>query len=105
MTTAAFFLNESTGAGWGFASVLIQCPLATNVFNWNSNVFIHSNRLSIDIDPVLLNTKVLIFNLLGQQIKNFMLDELSTVKTLDKGIYLVKMTNSNGSFSKKIIVN
>ncbi len=103
----SFKVTGLAGAGWGFASTVILCPLANNDYDWNSNVAIYSslNKLYIDISEELIGTNVVVYDLLGKEIKKLKLTEVNTIQNADKGIYLIKMENENTSFTKKILVN
>lgn len=103
---SSYKVTGLAGAGWGFAGTVISCPLATNEYDWNSNIILYSNanKLYFDISQDLLNTNVAIYDMLGKQIQNFTLLEVNKVRNIENGIYLVKMENSNGTFTKKILV-
>jgi hypothetical protein len=103
----SFKITGVAGAGWGFASIVILCPLENNEFDWNSNVAIYSslNKVYIDVSEELIGASVVIYDLLGKEIKKFKLTELNTIQNVDKGIYLIKMENESAVFTKKILVN
>lgn len=100
-------VNGLSGAGWGFASTLILCPLANAEYDWNANVSLYtsSNKLFIEVSQDLIGTPVMIYDLLGKEIKKFTLDEVTTIQNMDKGIFLLKMEKENTVFAKKIMVN
>lgn len=103
----SFKVSSLAGAGWGFASTIIMCPLSNNEYDWNSNLSVYTslNKLYIDVSEELIGTKITIYDLLGKEIKKFVLNELQTIQNVDKGIYLIKMENGSAVFSKKIMMN
>ncbi len=103
----SFKITGITGAGWGFASIVIMCPLENNEYDWNSNVSIYAslNKVYIDVSEELIGASVVIYDLLGKEIKKFKINELNTIQNTDKGIYLIKFENENTVFTKKIMVN
>lgn len=99
-----------SGAGWGFASVLVNCPnLNTSQFELDNTISIYPNPTSgnfnIEVNNELIGSNVSIYNILGQKIKDFTLDFITTTQNLNNGIYLLEIEKDGNKTSKKLIVN
>lgn len=104
----SFKLTGISGAGWGFVGTVIYCePLANAEFDWNSAVSIYSksNELHMDTSAELIDSNVIIYDVLGKEVKNFLLNSTSTIHYLNSGIYLIKIEKNGTVFTKKTIVN
>jgi len=99
-----------SGAGWGFAGTLINCPnLVTSSFDFENALSIYPNptygEFYIKINENLIGDKVTVYNILGQKVKDFTLDVLITNQNLDKGLYLLEIEKEGNKITKKLLVN
>ena len=90
------------------------CPTNTSISDYHNDnqIFVYPNPFStsifIDIDGDIIDVKIEVYNIIGtlmlvQKYSNEQRIELSTVD-LQKGIYLIIITNEIMSF-RKIIIN
>lgn len=79
--------------------ILVKYTNQTELININNNF----------VDTLV--NKVYLFNILGQQITNWEIEDRKQdaihlpVKKVSRGVYIVKVQTTNGTFSKKIIIN
>lgn len=87
----------------------IQTLAKSQNFLTNNNLQLYPNPTSgnfnISIDENLIGSKVSIHNILGQKVKEFKLDGLTTNQNLDKGLYMLEIEKQDNKISKKLIVN
>jgi hypothetical protein len=103
----SFKVSGVSGAGWGFASTLVFCPLSQKEYDWevNTSIYTSENELHIEINEELVGSKILIYDLLGRELINSKLNAINTTYPTNKGILLIKLENGNTSFSKKTMIN
>ena len=93
----------------GFMASYTQPALATNQFELDQNSTIYPNPSSgnynITINENLIGAKVTVYSLLGQKVKAFILDVLTTNQNLDAGMYLLEIEKEGNSITKKLLVN
>lgn len=75
----------------------------------NSNDFIvypnpSNGNFIIQVPDSFIGSKAIIYNLLGQAIKEFSIDEVNQNANLDKGVYLLQIQKANEVSTKKIII-
>ncbi|MDD5150656.1 MAG: T9SS type A sorting domain-containing protein [Flavobacterium sp.] len=107
-------LYGMTGGGGtnAFSGVLFKYGISTLAMakNQMKNDFkIYPNPTSgafnIEIDENLMGAKAILYNLLGQKVKDFSLKSTTTNQTLNKGIYLLEIEKDGNKTAKKLIVN
>ena len=64
-----------------------------------------NGNFNIEIDENLIGSKAIIYNLLGQKIKDFKLNSTTTNQNLNKGIYLLEIEKEGIKTTKKLIIN
>ena len=64
-----------------------------------------NGNFNIEVDENLIGSKVVVYNLLGQKIKDFKLNATTTNQTVNKGIYLLEIEKDGNKTTKKLIVN
>ena len=96
----------STG---GFLASFSQPALATSQFDLDKNISVYPNpttsEFNIKISENLMGAKATIYNILGQKIKDFTLNSLTTNQNLDKGMYLIAIEKDGNTITKKEVVN
>ena len=84
-------------------------PLSINENSFTNNFKIYPNpsngNFKIEIDEKLIGAKLSIYNILGQKIKDITLNEIITIQSLNKGMYLLDIENQGNNTAKKLIVN
>lgn len=95
-----------SGAGWGFAGTVINCPLANENFDWNKEITIYGskNLLNVVVSNDFIGATISIFDVQGNAVRKFTLSELRTVQTLQNGLYIIKIEKNNALFTKKILL-
>ena len=75
----------------------------------NFNISIYPNpttgNFNLEISEELVGAKVTVNNILGQQIKTFVLDGLLINQNLDAGMYILEIEKEDNKTSRKLIVN
>ena len=98
--------NTSEGA---FMASYTQPALATSQFDLDKNITVYPNPttgdFNIKISENLMGAKATIYNILGQKIKDFSLNVLTTTQNLNKGMYLLEIEKDGNSSTKKLLVN
>ena len=98
----------STAAGTFMASYS-QPALATSQFELDKNIAVYPNpttgEFNISVNEDLIGSKITVYNIVGQKIKDFTLDVLITNQNLDKGMYLLEIEKDNNKTTRKLIVN
>lgn len=88
-------------------SVMNFSALSTLDFN-ESKVAIYPNpssgEFTIQVSDSFIDAKAIIYNLLGQAVKEFSIVEVAQKVNLDKGVYFIQIQNKNQVNTKKIIV-
>ena len=64
-----------------------------------------NGNFNIEVDDNIIGAKAIIYNILGQKIKDFVLTENVTSQNLNAGIYIVEINNGKIKVAKKLIVN
>lgn len=64
-----------------------------------------SGNFTIEVSENLIGSKAVIYNLLGQKIKDFILRTATSSQTLNTGMYLLEIEKEGGKITKKLIVN
>ena len=64
-----------------------------------------SGNFTIEIKEELTGSKVVVYNIIGQKVKDFTLEALQTNQNLSKGIYLLEIAKEGTKITKKLIVN
>ncbi len=103
------FNKSTTVSAGGFLASYTQPTLATNQFELEQNISIYPNPSSgnynITINEDLIGAKVTLYNLLGQKVKAFSLDVVTTNQNLDTGMYLLEIEKEGVVTTKKLLVN
>ncbi|MBC7440815.1 MAG: T9SS type A sorting domain-containing protein [Flavobacterium sp.] len=90
----------STSAGIFMASYS-QPGLSNSQFELDKNISVYpnptTNEFNIKISENLMGAKATIYNILGQKIKDFTLNSLTTNQNLDKGMYLIAIEKEGNS--------
>lgn len=93
---------------YGVVRYTNDAPLAINSF-LNDKFTLYPNpttgNFNIEVDTDSINSKANIYNLLGQNIKDFFIQSTTTNQTLNKGIYLIEIVKDRSKTTKKLIVN
>jgi uncharacterized membrane protein YqhA len=99
----------SLGSADIFVHKMSQIILGLNNNSLSNNFKIYPNPTSgifnIEINEKLIGAKASIYSLLGQKIKDFSLNSMTTNQNLTKGIYLLEIDKEGIKTSKKLIVN
>lgn len=107
-------LYGMTGGGGtnAFSGTLFQYGISTlsTAKNQLQNDFkIYPNPSScffnIEVDENLIGSKAVIYNILGQKIKEFSLKSTTTNQNLNKGMYILEIEKDGNKSVKKLIVN
>jgi Secretion system C-terminal sorting domain len=119
----SFKVGISNSTGIYSKSQLSVSPFTANLYktacnnatNTNDNYFADksinifpnpsSGVFNLKIDDELIDSKVNIYNFLGQAIQTFRLTDSNYNGKLDKGLYLIEFVKDNNRISKKLIVN
>lgn len=103
------FSRTTTTSEGSFIASYTQPALATSQFELDNNISIYPNPttgdFNIKINEDLMNAKVSIYNILGQQIKTFSLKANESIHNLEKGIYLLEIEKDGNKTTRKLIVN
>jgi uncharacterized delta-60 repeat protein len=84
-----------------------DAPLSINSF---SNLFFKmypnpsNGNFTIHVSDIFLGSKAIIYNLLGQSIKEFIIDEVNQNAYLENGVYMLQIQKGNQVSTKKIII-
>ncbi|MEO7975598.1 T9SS type A sorting domain-containing protein [Flavobacterium sp.] len=110
LTFAATFPAFASLAGDLFIAQLTNgASLGIEKKDITESVSIYPNPANSDFhiqtDENLIDSKVTIYNLLGQKIKSFTLNAATTNQTLNKGIYFIQIQKNGSKTTKKLIVN
>lgn len=93
----------------GFLASFTQPALANSQFNIDTTMSVYPNpttgNFNITVTNDLVGAKATIFNILGQKVKYFTVDDLTTNQNLDKGMYLIEIKKDAITITKKLIVN
>ena len=109
-STNAGFTKSVTGViTGGYMASYTQPALAINQFELDQNSAIYPNPSSgnynITINENLIGAKVTVYSLLGQKVKTFSLDVVTTNQNLTSGMYLLEIEKEGNSITKKLLVN
>ncbi len=78
-------------------------------FDLISDVFVYPNPSKGDFyikaSDNLLNSKVSVYNFLGQKVEEFSLDFTETPRKLKRGMYLINIENQSRRITKKLVVD
>jgi ELWxxDGT repeat protein len=105
--------NPYTLSGTGISSfspfsVMNFSALSVSDFN-ESKVAIYPNpsngEFTIQVSDSFIDCKATIYNLLGQKLQEFKVNQNSQNHNLNKGIYLIELTKEGKKETKKLIVN
>lgn len=103
-----FAKSVTAVASGGSLASYTQPALATTQFEFDKYISIYPNPTSgefnIRINEDLIGSKVSIFNMLGQIITSFNLDQLTNNQNLDFGMYILEIEKDNDKISKKLII-
>lgn len=106
--TGTNILTATGGSTDMFVHKMSQTALGLSKNEIDSKISIYPNPSSgifnIEIDENLIGSKVAIYNLLGQKIKDFNLKMTATTEILNKGIYLLEIEKDGSKTTKKLIV-
>ncbi|MBC7721092.1 MAG: T9SS type A sorting domain-containing protein [Pedobacter sp.] len=102
--------NKTTSTAEGpFLASYTQPALAISQFNSDKNIVIYPNpstgNFNLTVSDDLVGAKVIVFNILGQIIKDFTLNTITTNQNLDKGMYLLEIEKEGNKTTKKLLVN
>ena len=108
-TSAGFAKSVTAVTTGGFLASYTQPALATTQFELDKNIAVYPNpttgNFNIKINDDLMGSKVTVYNILGQKVKQFTLENLTTTQNLDKGMYLLEIEKEGNKTTKKLIVN
>lgn len=93
---------------YGVARYDNDAPLSIKEFSAvNCYIFPNptSGNFNIRIEEDLVESKVSIYSILGQKVKDFYLNTTSTNQNLNKGIYFLEIEKNGSKSTKKLIVN
>ena len=97
-----------TGSG-GFLASFTQPALTTENFNLENTIAVYPNpsngNFTIQNDEGLVGASVVVYSVLGQKVKEFQLETITTNITLGIGMYLLQIEKEGKSSTKKLIVN
>ena len=83
-------------------------PLDNPSFEGNSAVVVYPNpsngNFTIQVPDGFIGSNAIIYNLFGQSIKAFSIDDANQNVNLEKGVYLLQIQKDNQVITKKIIV-
>jgi hypothetical protein len=93
----------------GFLASFTQPALATQNFNLENTIAVYPNpstgNFTIQNNESLVGASVMVYNILGQMVKEFNLETTTTNETLNTGMYLLQIEKEGVSSTKKLIVN
>lgn len=101
-----------SGAGWGFASTLINCPsLNINQFEFENNVLLYpnptNNYLNLKLESNIQNASLKIISITGQTIfdkQNISGTDFNfDVSNLNSGLYIIQISDENKTYHSKFI--
>lgn len=82
--------------------------LSSNQFANANDFMVYPNpsngNFTIQVPDSFIGSRVVIYNLLGQSIKEFSVNQVNQNANLDKGVYLLQIQKDNQLITKKIIV-
>lgn len=82
--------------------------LSSNQFENANDFMVYPNpsngNFTIQVPDSFIGSKAVIYNLLGQSIKAFSIDEMNQNTNLEKGVYLLQIQKGNQVSTKKIII-
>ena len=101
--------NKTTSTAEGpFLASFSQPALATSQFDLDKNISVYpnptTNEFNIKISENLMGAKATIYNILGQKVKDFTLNSLTTNQNLDKGMYLIAIEKGGNKTTRKLII-
>lgn len=119
-TAALNSTDNDNGVNWGVSISDIGngdlgTPGAANDFNLSSNEF-EASKFSLYPNPTSIGSvtisslssdaiTVQVYDILGKQVKNEILtNNTLNVSNLNKGVYIVKITQNNASITKKLVI-
>lgn len=108
--TIQFTFPGVTGIGWDIYGSLIEISstLNTTENQFSKNLKIYPNptngNFNIEVNEEELGAKVLVYNIIGQNIKTFKLDNLNTKQSLDSGMYILEIEKDGNKINRKLIV-
>lgn len=83
--------------------------LAIKQFSNSQDLKIYPNPsngdFSIQVSEDFIGSKATIYNLLGQKIQEFMVNQKIEHQNLNKGMYLIELTKNNKKKTKKLMIN
>ncbi len=82
--------------------------LSNNSFDISNNLKIYPNPTSgnfnIVVDENLVGANVSVYNVLGQKVKTFTLDSITTNQNLESGMYILEIEKEGNKTTRKLIV-
>lgn len=82
--------------------------LSSNQFENANDFMVYPNpsngNFTIQVPDSFIGSRAIIYNLLGQSIKEFSIDEVNQNTNLEKGVYLLQIQKGNQVNTKKIII-
>jgi hypothetical protein len=83
-------------------------PLDNPSFVGNSGVVVYPNpsngNFTIQVPDGFIGSNAIIYNLFGQSIKAFSIDDANQNVNLENGVYLLQIQKGNQVFTKKIVI-
>lgn len=102
----------TAGGGTALSGVLFKYGISTlsttkNQFQKEFKIYPNpsNGNFNIEIGEDVMGAKAMIYNILGQKIKDFKLNTTITNQTLNKGIYFLEIEKEGTRTTKKLIVN
>ncbi len=84
-------------------------PLDNPSFEGNSAVVVYPNpsngNFTIQVPDGFIGSNAIIYNLFGQSIKAFSIDDANQNVNLENGVYLLQIQKGNQVFTKKIVIH
>ena len=99
------YVHPTTGGELYFYS---NGSLNNSRFTKISDFLVYPNpsngNFTIQVPDSFIGSRAIIYNLLGQSIKEFSIDEVNQNTNLEKGVYLLQIQKGNQVSTKKIII-
>jgi photosystem II stability/assembly factor-like uncharacterized protein len=116
LTSPAKFLSKSSTDLYVLQGAALWKKSLSNLSNIDNNdglinkeIVVFPNpsngNFNIEIDENSIGAKASIYSLLGQKIKDFSLNSMTTNQNLTKGVYLIEIEKEGIKTTKKLIIN
>jgi len=99
------YYNATVGAELYFYT---STPLGNASFTDNNNLKVYPNpssgEFTIQVSNDFVGSKASLYNLLGQKVQDFIVDQNNYSSNLNRGIYTIQIQNGDKIISKKIVI-